>query len=269
LDLNHFNPLKQHPLVSFFVLAYGIAWIPLALQPMSGDVVLSFAFWAPAVSALILVAVNGGKSGTQKLVSKLFLWRAGVKWYVIALLSPVVLELLAFATHMLLGRTPVAIDLAAWVEMLPSQLLPLILVLSFLVLLSTGEELGWRGYALPELQARYGSVRASLVLGLLWGLWHLPVFWIPGTVQYGLPVPGYIIATVGYSFIYTCVLNGAKGSVLLASLYHAASNLVLTYGNAIAPTIIHDLYLSLPALALVVMAVVFLSGPGVLVGRQS
>ncbi len=269
MDLNHFNPLKQHPLVSFFMLAYGIAWIPLALRPLTGDVFLAFAFCSPAVSALILVAVNGGKLGTQKLISKLFLWRAGVKWYLIAVLSPVVLELLAFATHQLLGKTSLAIDLAAWIEMLPSQLLPLFIVWLFLVVLAAGEELGWRGYAQPELQARYGPFGASLIIGLLWGFWHLPAFSSPGSPQYGLPVAGYVIATVGYSIIYTCILNGAKGSVLLTCLYHGTSNLVLMYGNAIAPTIVQDLYLSLPALALLVMAVVFLSGPAVFARRQS
>lgn len=268
--LNHTasNPLKRYPLVSFFMLACGIAWIPFALRPMIGDVFLGFAFFSPAVSALILVAVNGGKPGTQNLVSKLFLWRVGVKWYLIALLSPVVLELLAFATHQLLGRTPLAIDLAVWLAILPSQLLPLIIVLVFLVVSSAGEELGWRGYAIPQLQTRFGSVQASLILGILWGLWHLPTFWSPGAPQYGLPVVGYIVATVGYSIIYTCILNGAKGSVLLTCLYHGASNLVLMYGNAIAPGIIRDLYLSLPALALLVILVVVLSGPRVFLGRQ-
>lgn len=268
LSLATSNPLKRYPLVSFFTLAYGIAWIPFALRPVIGDAYVGFAFFSPAISAFILVAVNGGKSGSQNLVSKLFLWRVGVKWYLIALLSPVVLELLAFATHQLLGKKPLAIDLAAWIEILPSQLLPLVIVLLFLVLNSAGEELGWRGYALPGLQARFGSIQASLILGILWGLWHLPAFFIPGSAQYGVPIVGYVIATVGYSFIYTCILNGAKGSVLLACLYHGGSNLVLIYGNAIAPSIIHDLYLSLPALAILVVLVIVLSGPRVFLRRH-
>jgi hypothetical protein len=100
-----------------------------------------------------------------------------------------------------------------------------------------------------------------------WGLWHLPMFWIPGTLQYGLPVPGYVLATIGYSMIYTCIYNGMKGSLLLASLYHAASNLVLLYGNVISPKVIGNLYLSLPALGILVILVVVISGASGFMGK--
>jgi membrane protease YdiL (CAAX protease family) len=153
--------------------------------------------------------------------------------------------------------------------MLPTQLPWLFIMLLFLVMSSSGEELGWRGYAMPRLQTLYGSVWASLILGLLWAFWHLPAFWIPGSPQYGLPVPGYVIATIGYTMIYTCIYNGTKGSVLLACLYHGASNLTLTYGNAIFPKIISDLYLSLPALVILVFVVIVLSGSNGFNGGQS
>lgn len=260
------NPLKRYPLFCFFILAYALAWIPLALLLTTGNDILPIGEFAPAIAAFVLVAVNRGKAGIQALISKLFLWRVGFKWYLLALLAPIAMELLAIPTHQLLGDKMPAFNIARWIQILPSQLPALVLMLLFLVLLSTGEELGWRGYALPRLQARYGSVGASLILGLLWGLWHLPLFWIPGAVQYGLPIPGYVIATIGYTFIYTCIFNGTNGSVLLTCLYHAASNLVLTYANVIFPTIISGLYLSLPALAILVVIVTLLSGSSV--GRQ-
>ncbi len=270
MNLNTSNPLKRYPLVFFFILAYGIAWIPLAFRLAPGrDILLGISAFAPAISAVIMTVADEGKAGIQALVSKLFLWRVNFKWYLIALLAPLVLELLAILTHRLLGDTTPSLHFTDWIQMLPTQLPWLAIFLLFLVLLSSGEELGWRGYAMPRLQARYGSVWASLILGLLWGFWHLPTFWIPGSSQYGLPVPGYILATIGFTFIYTCIHNGTKGSVLLASLYHAASNLTLTYGNAISPKIISNLYLSLPALAILVIVVIVLSGSSGFVGKQS
>jgi membrane protease YdiL (CAAX protease family) len=217
----------------------------------------------------ILTVVTAGKTGLQALLAGLFRWRVGVKWYLIALMAPVALELMAIPIHQLLDKTTPAIGLLDWMHMLPSQLPLLAPVLLFLILLSVGEELGWRGYALPSLQARYGSLWASLILGVLWGFWHLPVLLVPGTVQSGVPVPGYVLATIGYSFIYTCIYNGSKGSLLLASLYHAASNLVLNYGDVIYPAIIENLYLSLIPLAVLVLAVMALSGPGVFSVRTS
>ena len=85
----------------------------------------------------------------------------------------------------------------------------------------------------------------------------------------GLPIPGYVIATIGYALIYTCIYNGTGGSVLLASLYHGASNLTLIYGNVISPEIINDIYLSLPAHAVLVIVVIMISGSSGLVRKQA
>ena len=208
-----------------------------------------------------MTALTQGLAGVKALVSRLFLWRVGLKWYLIALLAPLVLEFLAVLTHSLLGDSSLFLAFADWIRLIPGQLLSLVLVLLFLVFLAVGEELGWRGYALPGLQRRFGPLGASLILGLLWGIWHIPMFYVPGSVQYGLPIPGYILATIGYSLIYTCIVNGARGSVLLACLYHAASNLTLLYGNALFPKVVSNLYLSLPALALTAILVILISGP--------
>jgi membrane protease YdiL (CAAX protease family) len=270
MNPNASSLLKQHPLMFFFLFAYGIAWAFLAYGLLSGkSLLVGISFFAPAAAAVIVTAASEGKAGLQTLISRLFVWRVPIKWYLIALLVPVALELLAVLTHALLGEPNPSFHFTDWIGELPAQLPWLAIFLLYLALVSAGEELGWRGYALPRLQARFGSVWASVILGTLWGLWHLPTFWTPGSPQYGLPVPGYVLASIGYTFIFLCIINGSKGSVLLACLYHAASNLILTYGNAIFPKVISDLYLSLPALAVVVLVVILLSGPGGLVRKQS
>lgn len=270
MDKNTTNPLKRYPLLFFFILAYGISWIPLAIGLGTGlNFLQGLSFFAPAISAVVITAAAEGKRGLQALFSKLFLWRVNYKWYLLAILAPIFLELLAILTHLLLGDTTPSYHFAEWIKILPAQLPWLAMLFLFLVLSSSGEELGWRGFALPRLQARYGPVWASLILGLLWGCWHLPTFWIPGSLQYGVPIPGYILATIGYTYVYTCICNRTKGSVLLACLYHGASNLTLMYGNAIFPKIISNLYLSLPALAITVIVVIVLSGSSSLTGKRS
>jgi Type II CAAX prenyl endopeptidase Rce1-like len=99
-------------------------------------------------------------------------------------------------------------------------------VLDFIVfVLVVGEELGWRGYALPLLLEKRSALMASLILGVLWGLWHLPTFLVPGTPQYGLPLPAFMLLTIEYSILMTWVYLHTKGSVLIATLFHGAINL--------------------------------------------
>jgi uncharacterized protein len=99
-------------------------------------------------------------------------------------------------------------------------------VLNFVVFaLIVGEELGWRGYALPRLLAERSALAASLILGVLWGAWHLPTFFVPGAPQYGLPFSAFVLLTMAYSVVMGWVYVHARGSVLIASLLHGAINL--------------------------------------------
>jgi CAAX protease family protein len=132
---------------------------------------------------------------------------------VIALGLPTVLSLAAAGVHYLFdGSRPLQIGAVT--------------ALDFIVfVLVVGEELGWRGYALPLLLETRSAVTSSLILGVLWGLWHLPTFLVPGTPQYGLPLPAFVLLTVEYSILMTWVYLHTKGSVLIATLFHGAINL--------------------------------------------
>jgi membrane protease YdiL (CAAX protease family) len=88
-----------------------------------------------------------------------------------------------------------------------------------------GEELGWRGYALPRLLAERSALTASLILGALWGAWHLPTFFVPGAPQYGLPFSAFVFLTMAYSVLIGWVYVHTEGSVLVATLLHGAINL--------------------------------------------
>ena len=96
------------------------------------------------------------------------------------------------------------------------------------------EELAWRGFALPRLQAGRSALTASLILGLLWGLWHTPLFLIAGTAQTTWPYLGFVLFTVAYSVLMTWMYNHTRGSVLLASLFHIASDTVLAFSGVLS-----------------------------------
>jgi len=171
--------VKKHPLIAFFVLAYLLTWwiYPLLkFSPLLGI----FGLFGPALAAIIMAAVTEGKAGVKALLSRVVRWRVGVRWYVIALGLPTVLSLATAGLYYLLGA---------------SQFLQVGALTIFdlvLFVLVVGEELGWRGYALPRLLEKRSAVTASLILGVLWGLWHLPTFLVPGTPQYGLPLSAFV-----------------------------------------------------------------------------
>jgi membrane protease YdiL (CAAX protease family) len=203
---------RKHPLIAFFVLAYLLTWwiYPLLrFSPLLGI----FGLFGPALAAIIMAAVTGGKSGVKALLSRVVRWRVGLPWYIIALGLPTVLSIATAGLGYLLGAST-SIQVGA--------LTVLELVLFVLVV---GEELGWRGYALPLLLEKRSAVTASLILGVLWGLWHLPTFLVPGTPQYGLPLTAFVLLTIEYSILMTWVFLHTLGSVLIATLFHGAINL--------------------------------------------
>jgi uncharacterized protein len=204
--------VRKHPLIAFFVLAYLLTWwiYPLLqFSPLLGI----FGLFGPALAAIIVAAVTKGKAGVKALLSRIVRWRVGTPWYLVALGLPTVLSLVTAALAYLVGESE-------YIRVGP--LAPIELVLFVFVV---GEELGWRGYALPRLLEKRSPLIASLILGVLWGLWHLPTFLVPGTPQYGLPLTPFILLTVEYSILMTWVFLHTAGSVLIATLFHGAINL--------------------------------------------
>jgi uncharacterized protein len=204
--------VKRHPLVVFFVLAYALTWplIPLvSVSPLWGFPAL----FGPALAAVVVAAVTDGRPGLNDLLGGLVRWRVGARWYAVALGLPMILALTAAGLHLLVSART-SIDFGG------------LSVLNFVVfVLIVGEELGWRGYAFPRLLAERSALVASLILGALWGAWHLPTFFVPGAPQNGLPFSAFVVLTVAYSVVIGWVYVHARGSVLIASLMHGAINL--------------------------------------------
>lgn len=229
--------LGARPLTAYFALAYGLMWLfalPLALSRSHGSALLPYdlsevaggalfllaTFSGPTVAALIVTGVTEGRAGVTRLLRRLVQWRVRPRWYLVVLSINLLIWLAAYAA--LIGPQLLAEALARW-PLLLSTYLPL--VAFGMIIPSVAEEPGWRGFALPRLQERHGPVVASLILGALHGLWHIPALM---TINFGpLPLANYLpfmITAALATFIYTWVYNRTGGSLLIAMLLHAASN---------------------------------------------
>jgi len=221
--------VRRHPLAAFLVLTYGLTWalwIPLAIfrDAISGpftSVALLIGSNVPSAVAIVLTAVGLGKGATRKLLGQLLIWRFSWRWYLV-LLAP---------TALVVGTiTLVAITRGGPTATLAMPLLNAIFFVAVMTFPGSafGEEIGWRGFALPRVQARRTALTASLVVGSLHGLWHLPL-WLRGDADHQLSVyPAFLIQALALAVIYTWLYNSTKGSLLLVVLFHTATNAPLT-----------------------------------------
>jgi membrane protease YdiL (CAAX protease family) len=223
--------------VTFVVVAYLGTWLaisPLVLGPNGLGVlpypvpdalgVLIFfgaSFTGPTLAAFVASWREGGRAGVRRFAAGYRRWRVGLRWW---LLAPVLFPALWLAGYSLaLGGAPL-VRLLQDPQVLLTVFLPALLLIHLLPAL--GEEAGWRGYALPRLERTLRPPAASLVLGLIHGFWHLPLFFVVGLLGpfsasgFGTFLAVGICATV----VYTWVSNNARHSIPIATLLHAGSN---------------------------------------------
>lgn len=204
--------MHKHPLVWFYLLAFSMAqlgWIPVVMgsrgiAPFDHpyfQFLLILPALAPALAAVIVTDAAYGRAHVRALLSTLIQWRVGLVWYLIALLAPIFLLFSGQFLTKVLGFP------AARVEH-QGDLLPLAISAFVMALFSNPwEEVGWRGFALPHLQKRYSALAATLIVGILWGLWHLPLFFWAGNPMSEYPFLPWFVATVAGAFIYTWLYN--------------------------------------------------------------
>jgi uncharacterized protein len=211
----------RHPLLSFFVLSYSImsavTFIYLAGVALPYPLVWFLQVFSPSISAVILCGFLGGQSAIRGLLAGFTRWRVGLRWYLAALF--LALGPLAIAgVYIALGNPPRGLD--------PS-LTPLVLMGNLIFTLASGplsEEAGWRGFALPRLQERYSAAKSSVILGVVWCCWHIPLYFMPDSSQRGIPFPIYLLLVVLLAVFFTWIYNNTRGSLVLTALSHFCFN---------------------------------------------
>ena len=234
--------LRRHPLVSFFVLAYAVTWLLWAPMVVAGVPAFSASRHVPSFAALpaVAIGVSGsaflmttitqGRTGIRRLLQRLTCWDVGLQWYLVALLLIPLGELLVTAAVVgpvvLRALTPGALILypAAFA--------------SHFIFGPLLEESGWRGFALPRMQHRFGPLRGTLLLGLLWAGWHVFLYlpgWIGGGAAVGIIDAGiFVTFTVAVSVAFTWLSNNTRASLLLVMLLHGSVNGTATYVQVLA-----------------------------------
>jgi membrane protease YdiL (CAAX protease family) len=212
-------------MAGFFLLTFGLSWAawlavawaaPASVVFAVGGPVFLLGVFAPGLVALALTAFTAGSAGVVGLLARIGRWQVGAGLYAMAIGYMATTKLLAALIHRIVvgewpvfGDTPVALMAGA-------------------VLVSTwvqaGEEVGWRGYALPRLATHVGLGGASVLLGVIWALWHLPLFIMQGTGSTGQSFPIYLLHVTALSVAMSWLYWKTQGSLLLVMLMHAAVN---------------------------------------------
>jgi uncharacterized protein len=212
--------VQQHRLATFFALAYLVGWGPwpfaaAGLLPAH----ISFFPFGPLVAAIVVIGLADGGPGYRRLGSRLLRWRVGWVWYVVALGLPVLLVVVTGFVTSALGAPAPDFSTIVWSDVL--------LLLAFRLVDVTdgaaGEEPGWRGFAVPHLQARSSPLATAGLLGVVIAGWHVPLVVLGSLAPVGLP------STVAITFLYVWLFNRTGGSLLMALLFHASQG-ALTFG---------------------------------------
>jgi membrane protease YdiL (CAAX protease family) len=231
-----YSVVQRHQLASYVGLTFAISWAiwlglilgSLHIQTPEGAVLNVVAIAGPSIAAVVLAAVLGRRE-LRRLLAGFSLSRLSVRWMVVALVLP--LAMMAAA---------IAVSVAAFDAPTPAMSVSQrgVVLAEFVRVLflggPVGEELGWRGFALPRLQQHRNALDASILLGLIWGLWHLPLYFVLGTGQSEMlkagtspafAIGGFLGWTIGLSVLCTWLFNQTGGSLIVVILFHAAVNL--------------------------------------------
>jgi len=260
-------------LAFFFLLAFGLSWIPAVLleifdlkRPDSITDPAAFLFVlfgllgsiGPTLAAFIMTGITEGKPGAKALWKRFWNRNLSFKWLLVTLLFYDALMLVAN----LVARTIDGVDYP--IVDLPDPIWTIIPVfLSAFIASGMGEEFGWRGYALPRFQAKWNALTSSIVLGLIWASWHIPYFFIQGAGLYQKNFWDWLPLILLGSVIYTWIFNNTKGSILAAVLLHASFNATVV----VLPTL-SSLWFYIGIFLLVVILIVIIFGAKDLVRQK-
>jgi uncharacterized protein len=233
------NLVRRHPLASFFVLSYlffvvailiiGAVVSLTTVSAIAMGLLIAFASWTPNVAAVVVAGVTGGRASIRRLFAGWLKWRVNL-WLYVVCLAPLAIAFASAGLYSLFGNTSAP---TATSQLTASGLISMLFFHA--IQGATGEELGWRGFALPALQRRFSPLVSAVVLGLVVSGWHGLLHLASPA---GVPEWQFWIVLVSYSVIATWAYNRSKGSVLIATVFHFAFNFSLelvSTGLALVP----------------------------------
>jgi len=215
--------LPGRAIATFFALAFAITWTcfitvatAVPYHTAAGQLLVLLGAYSPAMAALIVTRMWGGADGIRELLTPLTRWPVGAGWYLFAGIYVVVLKLTAAVVH--------RAAFGAWPRFGTESiaLIPLAILVSWPF--QAGEEIGWRGFALPWMAKRMNWPMASLALGVIWAVWHLPQFFIVDADTYHQSFVVYALGVVAMSVLFAWALVRTHGSLPIVMLMHAAYN---------------------------------------------
>jgi len=214
--------MRTKTLFSFLALTFGLTWGVSALLFMFYDQIVAIfgeinmtnpliilLVYSPGIAGIFLVWRQSGLKGLRSFFRRLTLWRAPAAWWVFIILG---IPLIVYSGAAIKGSIADPFPFTPWYQVFPAIALALFL--------GPIEEFGWRGLALPLLQRKFSPFWAGLILGCVWGVWHIPAFLGSGTPQSAWSFGPYFIGIVAMSIILTPLFNASRGSLLISALFH-------------------------------------------------
>jgi len=227
------EPRSDNSLFFYFLLTFGFSWFfwligvlatfGLFALPFPSMVLTVIGAFGPLVAALWLTQRQGGWPAVKSLLAAGFNFRMKPIWWACIILLPFILSGIAVWANVLQnGYQP---DMTLLQQ--PAMILPTFLFMFFMGG-SFQEEYGWRGFALPRLLEKWNPASASLILGAVWGFWHLPLFYIADTGQYFMPFGVFLLMVIAFSVLFTWASIKANGNLFSALLLHTAINTAMS-----------------------------------------
>ncbi len=226
----------------YFILTFLISWIlwsPFYFLKEASEVWVLPGAWGPTIAAILLTYYREGKRGIRELLKRILVWRVPFKYYLFSIFGVLLLATISIFIYSSFGNAiPDSTILLKGMGLSEGQLGLAILLSPIFFLISTvfggpiAEELGWRGYAQEMMQQRLGPNFTGLIIGFLWGIWHLPlILFFPKAIG-DIPVWVYIPLMTSMGVIFSWLYNRTKRSVLLAVLLHGGMNFTLGFLGA-------------------------------------
>jgi membrane protease YdiL (CAAX protease family) len=255
--------VKRNPLLSMYLIMFVLAWSVMIPQSLYSQGLLSAPLpmwlelltgWAPAIAAIVVTSIVAGRAGVRELLGRLRVWRVGVQWYLVAFFLLAAIILGGIGLHVLFGGVLPVIPAAGASA--------INIALSFVILIVAGvlintEEIAWRGFALPRLQAKYGVLIACILLAIPEAALHLPLFFVKENPFYQtVGIAWFSAFSIAMVFIYTFVFNKSKGSLLIVTFLHASQN---AWANLLSDNTARPFQFTVALAWMIAIALIFLT----------